>query len=88
MGRDISKSVGRVVWYMFFFHFVSQEELIVNKVILLPCTKLAVRVSYLFAIFLKEIRKMELADDITERCQKYKMNKQSAFHQVLATLTE
>ena len=36
---------------MFFFHFVSQEELIVGKVILLPCTKLIVRVSYLFAIF-------------------------------------
>ena len=36
---------------MFFFHFVSQEELIVSKVILLPCTKLIVRVSYLFAIF-------------------------------------
>ena len=36
---------------MFFFYFVSQEGLIVSKVILLPCTKLIVRVSYLFAIF-------------------------------------
>ena len=34
-----------------FFHFVSQEELLASKVIVLPCTKLVVRVSYLFAIF-------------------------------------
>ena len=50
-GRDVTKSVGRVVWHMFFFHFVSQEELIASKVILLPYIKLIVRVSYLFAIF-------------------------------------
>ena len=36
---------------MFFFHFVSQEELIVSKVIFLPYSKLIVRVSYLFAFF-------------------------------------
>ena len=52
MGLDVTNSVGRVVWHMFFFHFVSQEELIVSKVILLPCTKLIVRVSHLSAIFL------------------------------------
>ena len=34
-----------------FFHFVSQEELIASKVILLPCTKLIVRASNLFENF-------------------------------------
>ena len=66
--------MGQVVWHMFFFHFVSQEELIVSKVILWPYTKLIVRVSYLFAIF-EKFKKMELADNITERCHRYKMNK-------------
>ena len=47
----MTKSVGRVVWHMFFFHFVSQKKLTATKVILSPCTKLIVRVSYLFAIF-------------------------------------
>ena len=50
MGRDVRKSVGRVVTYVF-FHFVLQEELTANEVILLPCSKLIVRVSYLFAVF-------------------------------------
>ena len=45
--------MGRVVWHMFFFRFVFQEELKASKVILLSCTKLIVRVSYLFAIFRK-----------------------------------
>ena len=40
MGRDVTKSVGYIVWYMLFCHVVSQEEQIVGKVILLPCTKL------------------------------------------------
>ena len=66
MGRDVTKSMGRVVWHMFFFHFALHDGLIaskvilmpctklivrVSKVILMPCTKLIVRVSYLFAIF-------------------------------------
>ena len=34
-----------------FFHFVLQGELMANKVILLLCTKLIVRVSHLLAIF-------------------------------------
>ena len=51
MGRNVTKSVGRVVTHVF-FHFVSQEELKAGKVILSPCTKLIVKVSsYLFAIF-------------------------------------
>ena len=33
-----------------FFHFVSQEELIASKVILLPFTKLILGVRYLYAI--------------------------------------
>ena len=57
MGQDVTKSVGQVVWYMAFFHFVSQEELIVSKVILLPSTKLIVKVNYLFAILKKNIQK-------------------------------
>ena len=73
---------------MFFFHFVSQEELIVSKVIFamykIDCEgKLSTCLR-----FLEIFRKMELADNITERCQRYKMNKQSAFHQILATSTE
>ena len=44
MGRDVTKSVERVVTHVF-FHFVSQEELIASKVILLPHAKLIVRVS-------------------------------------------
>ena len=51
MGRDVTKSVGRVVTHMFIFHFVSQEELIATKVILLPCKKLIVKVSDLSVIF-------------------------------------
>ena len=39
---------------MFFFLFVSQEELIVSKMIFLPCSKLIVRVSYLFVFFWKK----------------------------------
>ena len=57
MGRDVTKSVGRVAWHMFFFHFVSQEELIVSKVILLPCTKLIARVRLLVCDFLKTLGK-------------------------------
>ena len=53
---------------MFFFHFVSQEELIVSKMIIMPCT---------FKIDGED--KIELADNITERCQRYKMNRQSVF---------
>ena len=40
------------------FHFVSQEELIANKVVLLPCKKLIVRVSYLLQFF-RKFTKME-----------------------------
>ena len=52
MGRDVTKSVGRVVTQVF-FHFVLQEELIASKVILLLCTKFVFEglLSYLFAIF-------------------------------------
>ena len=51
-GRDVTKSVARASYNTYvFFHFVSQEELIA-KVILLQCTKLIAKVSYLFAIFL------------------------------------
>ena len=57
------------------FRSVLQEELIAS----LPCTKLIMRVSYLFAIFKKKIMKMEPADLITERCQRYKMNKTKCF---------
>ena len=60
---------------MFFFHFVSQEELIVSKLIFLPYSELIVRVSYLFAFCLEKFWKMEQADNITERSQRYKMNK-------------
>ena len=35
------------------FHFVSQKELIASKVILLPYTKLIVKVSHSFAMLLK-----------------------------------
>ena len=77
--RDIRKSMGRVVWQMFFFRFVSQEGLIASKVILFPCTKLIVRISYLFAIFFEKFTKMKPADDITERCQWYKMNEIKCF---------
>ena len=70
----MTNSVERVVWHMFFFHFVSQDELIVSKVIFLPYSKLIVRVSYFFA-FLEKFWKMEQVDNITERCQRYKMNK-------------
>ena len=51
MGRDVTKSVGASCKAYVLFHFVSQEELITSKVILLLCTKLIVRVSYLFSIF-------------------------------------
>ena len=34
-----------------FFHFVLLEEQIASKAILLPCIKLILRVSYLFAFF-------------------------------------
>ena len=44
MGKDVTKSVGRVVCHMFFFHFFLQDELIAGKVIPLPCTKLIVRI--------------------------------------------
>ena len=50
MGKNVINRWGKL-YGMFFFHFVSQEELIVSEVILMPCTKLIVRVSYLFAIF-------------------------------------
>ena len=50
-----------------FSHFVSKEELIASKVIPLPCMKLTVRVSYLFAI-LEKYTKIELADHTAERC--------------------
>ena len=50
MGRDVTESVGRVVAHVF-FHFVWQEEPIAIKVILLPCTKLIMRVNYFVAIF-------------------------------------
>ena len=53
MGQDVTKSVGRVLTHRFSFIFSSQEELIASKVILLPCTKLIVKVSYLVAIFKK-----------------------------------
>ena len=55
--RDVTKSMGRIVWHMFFFHFVLQGGLIASKMIHFPCTKLIVRVSYLFAIFWKNLRK-------------------------------
>ena len=67
----MTKSVGRVVTHM--FYFVSQEELIASKVILLPCIKLIVRVSCLR--FFEKFAKIELADNIAKRCQRYEMNK-------------
>ena len=51
MGQGVAKSVGRVVTHVF-FDFVSQEELIASKVILLPCAKLIVRVSKFVWYFL------------------------------------
>ena len=42
-------AMGRVVTHVF-FRFILQEELIASEVILLSCTKLVVKVSYLFAI--------------------------------------
>ena len=48
MGQDLTQSVRRVVTHIL-FHFVSQEELIASKVILLLCTKLIA--SYLLATF-------------------------------------
>ena len=50
-----------------------------STVILLPCTKLTVRVSCLFAIFFEKFTKIELAGNITKRCQRYKMNKIKCF---------
>ena len=38
MGKNVTKSVLYMAYV--FLSFVSQEELIVSKVILLPCTKL------------------------------------------------
>ena len=64
---------------MFFFHFVSQEELIVSKVILLPFCKIDCEGKLLVCIFFEKFWKMEEADNITERCQRYKMNKKVLF---------
>ena len=69
------------------FHFVSQEELKVSEEILLPYTKVIVRVSYLLAVF-EKFTKIELADNTARRCQRYKMKKHGAFHQILATLAK
>ena len=57
MGRDVTKSARRVVLHMFFFHFVSQEELIGSKVVLLSCTKLIVEGKLLVCDFLTNLRK-------------------------------
>ena len=56
MEQDMTKSVGCIVWYMFFCHFVSQEELIVSKVIHLSCTKL-IEGKLLVCDFLKNLGK-------------------------------
>ena len=74
MGRDVTKLMRRVAWHMFFFHFVLQDGLIASKVILLPCTKLIVGVSYLCTIFLKNLRKWS-EQIILQRDARYKMNK-------------
>ena len=61
MGQNVAKICNTLV----FFHFVLQEELISSKVILLPCTKLIVSVSYLLEKFMK----IEL-ENIAERRQR------------------
>ena len=63
---------------MFFFHFASQKELVASKVIPLPCTKLIVRVATCLRFF-EKFTKMKLADNITKRYQRYKINKIKCF---------
>ena len=58
-----------------FFHFVLQEELIASKVILLPCLKLILGLSYLFAIFFLIFKKIKPTDNIGKSSQRYEMNK-------------
>ena len=51
-----------------FSNFLFLTTLIASKMILLPCTKLIVRISYLFATFLT-FTKIELTKNIAKRCQ-------------------
>ena len=52
-----------------FFHFVSQEELMGSKVIILSCTKLILRVSYLFVIFWKKLRIYLMSQKMCPMCK-------------------